>query len=61
MEDQLIKRIKGGMFAIKTKQKTPQDAGLGVLFNKLKIINKPMHDELMNDYKATLQLLKDDK
>lgn len=58
MEDQLIKRIKGGIFAIKNKTKTPQDAGLGVLFSKLKEINKPMHDELMNDYKATLQNLK---
>jgi len=58
MEDHLIKRIKGGIFAIKTKQKTPQDAGLGILFSKLKEINKPMHDELMNDYKATLQNLK---
>ena len=50
MEDQLIKRIKGGMFAIKNKTKTPEDAGLGILFNKLKQINKPMHDELMNDF-----------
>lgn len=58
MEDQLIKRIKGGIFAIKTKQKTPEDAGLGILFSRLKEINKPMYDELMNDYKATLINLK---
>ena len=54
MEDILIKRIKGGIFAIKTKQKTPADAKLGPLFNSLKTINKPMYDELMNDYKAAL-------
>jgi hypothetical protein len=52
MEDQLIRKIKGGIFAIKNGTKTPQTANLGIFFNKLKEINKPMYDELMNNYKS---------
>lgn len=52
MEDMLIKKIKGGIGAIKNGVKTPQEASLGKFLNMLKDINKPMYDELMNDYKA---------
>lgn len=54
MEDILIRKIKGGINAIKFKTKTPQEAGVGVYLNKLKAINKPMYDELLNDYKAVV-------
>ena len=54
MEEILIKKIKGSISAIKCKAKTPKEAGAGVFLNKLKNINKPMYDELMNDYKAVV-------
>ena len=50
MEDHLIKKIKGGILAIKNG-KTPQEANVGFSLNRLKEINRPMYDELMNDYK----------
>jgi hypothetical protein len=55
MEDILIKKIKGGISAIKCGNKTPQEVGIGAFLNRLKTINKPMYDELMNDYKAVIQ------
>ncbi len=55
MEDLLIKKIKGGINAIKNGIKSPKDAGLGVYLNKLKTINQMMYEELMNDYKYSVQ------
>lgn len=57
MEDTLIKRIKGGILAIKNG-KTPQEANVGPSLNRLKEINKPMYDELLNDYKFVVMNLK---
>jgi hypothetical protein len=55
MEELLIKKIKGGINAIKNGIKSPKDAGLGVHLNKLKTINQMMYEELMNDYKYSVQ------
>lgn len=53
MEEILIKKIKGGMLGIKNNTKEPKE--VAVLLNKLKTINKPMYEELLNDYKKTME------
>jgi hypothetical protein len=53
MEEMLIKKIKGGMLGIKNNTKEPKE--VAVLLNKLKTINKPMYEELLNDYKKTME------
>jgi hypothetical protein len=56
MEEMLIKKIKGGMLGIKNNTKEPKE--VAVLLNKLKTINKPMYEELLNDYKKTMEIRK---
>lgn len=51
MEERLIKKIKGGMGAIKRGEKTKLEASLGTSFTQLAKLNKPMYDELMEEYK----------
>ena len=43
---------------LKTGTKTPQEVNIGSLFTKLRDINKPMYDELLNDYKAAMMSIK---
>ena len=56
MEEKLIVKIKSGIFGMKNNTKTPQE--VGKFLNQLKILNKPMYDELFNDYKAALEIWK---
>jgi hypothetical protein len=49
MEQQLIKRITGGLFGMKMGTKEPKE--VAVLLNKLKPINPMMYEELFNKYK----------
>ena len=53
MEEQLIRKIKGVLMGIKMKTKQPKD--VAVLLNKLKLVNKLMYEDLLNDYKQTLK------
>ena len=53
MDEILIKKIKGGMLGIKNNTKEPKE--VAVLLNKLNEINKPMYEELLNDYKKTME------
>jgi hypothetical protein len=57
MEETFIKKIKGGIMGMKTGTKKPTD--VEPWLNKLKEVNKPMYEELLNDYKAALELIKD--
>ena len=57
-ETDLIKKITGGMSAIKNKIKTPKEAGLGIFFTKLKEVNQGQYDEKMLEYKKILEDLK---
>lgn len=56
-ETDLIKKIKGGMFAIKNKTITPKDAKLGVFFLKLKEVNEGMFEELLKEYKVIYKVI----
>ena len=47
MEEQLIRKIKGGIFGIKNKTKTPVSANLGPFLNKLKEVNEGQYDSLL--------------
>ena len=51
-EEKLIMRIKGGIMGIKNNTKTPEE--VGPLLNRLKEINKPMYEELFNNYKQVI-------
>lgn len=57
-EQNLIRRITGGIGAIKRKEKTPQEANLGYLFVKLQAINLPEYEKLIASYKAALESIK---
>lgn len=52
MEEQLIRKIKGGIMGIKNGTKTP--AEVGPILNQLKTRNEGMYLELFNDYKAAV-------
>jgi len=56
MEDLLIRKINGGINAIKGGRKSPQEAQLGALLNRLKKVNEPMYDDLMVKYKEAIQI-----
>lgn len=49
MEQQLIKKITGGLFGIKIGTKEPKD--VAALLNKLKPINPGMYEEFFEKYK----------
>ena len=49
MEQQLIKKITGGLFGMKIGTKGPKE--VAVLLNKLKPINPMMYEDLFNKYK----------
>jgi hypothetical protein len=54
MEETLIMRIEGGIRGIRMGTKTPETAGLGGLFTRLKPINEPMYTDLMEKYKTVV-------
>jgi hypothetical protein len=49
MEQQLIKKITGGLMGMKNGTKEPKD--IAVLLNKLKPINPGMYDDFFEKYK----------
>ena len=53
-EDLYIKNVRNAIRAIKMGTKKPEDTNVGFNLNKLKTVNEPMYDELLNDYKAVL-------
>lgn len=55
-EEQLIRKIKGGIMGIKTGTKQPNE--VGPLLNRLKTVNEGMYLELFNDYKAVVSASK---
>jgi hypothetical protein len=60
MEQLLIKKIQGGINAIKGGRKSPKEAGLGTAFKKLKDINEPMYDDLIEKYKSAVAKYKEE-
>jgi len=57
-EEDLIKKIKGGIGAIKRKEKSPKEAKLGVSLNNLLKVNPGMHKDLMEEYKEAVEAFK---
>lgn len=54
MEEQLIKKIEGGIRSIKFGTKSPQEAGLAGMFERLKKVNEGMHEDLIKKYGAAV-------
>lgn len=54
-ENDLIKKITGGIGAIKRKEKTPKEANIGASLNKLKDMNIGQWEELMSKYKEAVK------
>lgn len=50
--DELTKKIKGAMFAIKSGSKTPQTTGIGTMFKELKEIDEAAWTTLIAEYAA---------
>ena len=54
-EDKLIRQITGKIGAIKRGEISKADAKVGILLNQLMKMNKPMYDELLNNYIAATE------
>lgn len=54
----LEKKIKQTIHQIKKGTTTPVDSGIGRLLNKMKDIDMPCHDNLLEEYKTALKGLK---
>jgi len=61
MEDLLIRKIKGGINAIKGGRKSPQESGVGAYINKLKTMNVMMYEDLLNDFQHAIKKYNDSK
>jgi hypothetical protein len=53
MEEIIIRKITGGIMGIKNGTKQPKEEI--VWLNKLKPLNKPMYNELINNYIAVVK------
>ena len=53
-EELYIKKIEAGIRAIKLDTKSPAEAGVGSCMNKLKEVNLPMYEELIETYKKAV-------
>ncbi|GIV43927.1 MAG: hypothetical protein KatS3mg035_1050 [Bacteroidia bacterium] len=53
MQDQLIKKIKGGIIGIKNGTKEPKE--IAPLLNRLKAVNEGMYEDLLKEYKQALE------
>jgi hypothetical protein len=50
-----IKRIEGGIRAIKGGRKTPKTAEVGKWLNKLKPLNLPMYEDKLTEYTTVVR------
>lgn len=55
-EEVLIRKIKGGIGAIKRMEKTPKEAALGSHLNNLQKLNPGQWSDLMIEYKEAIAL-----
>ena len=58
MQEQLIKKITGGIMGIKNGTKEPKE--VAPFLNRLKDINEGMYDDYLKKYKEALALRKKD-
>jgi len=56
--DKLEKQIRGKFLAIKLKEITPQQSGIGVLFKYMKIYDEALYETLLKEYKEILNKIK---
>lgn len=52
MEEQLIRKIKGGMLGMKNGTKTASE--VGPLLNRLKVVNEGIYSDLFGEYQKIL-------
>jgi len=57
----LEKQIIGKMLSIKTGKSTLKDSGISVLLNKMKTLDEPLYDTLLERYKVVLKNYNDSK
>lgn len=55
MEDVYIKHIENGIRGIRLGTKTPQEANVTQSFERLKIVNEGMAQDLMSKYKNVVE------
>jgi len=58
MRETLNRKIIGKMGAIKRKEITPKESGIGTLFNRLKTIDEALYIKLLDKYKTVLEEIK---
>jgi hypothetical protein len=51
MINRLERLILGKMLSIKNGKMTKENSGIGVLLNKIKTLDEPLYDELLEKYK----------
>lgn len=54
-EEICILNIEKGIRLIRSGKKSPKEAGLGVIFKRLKELNEGMYDDLIGQYKAAVE------
>lgn len=55
---QLEKMISQKIHLIKLGKLTPVESGIGKLINSLKVLDEPLYDKLLSEYKQVLKLRK---
>lgn len=56
--NEIERKIVAKMGAIKRKEVTPKDSGIGVLFSSLRTLDLPLYESLVSDYKKVLEGIK---
>lgn len=55
MEQQLIKMIEAGIRGLKFGTKAPNETKAPIALNKLKAINQPMYEDLLQQWKKAVE------
>ena len=55
---QLEKMISQKIHLIKLGKITPAESGIGKLINSLKVLDEPLYDKLLSEYKEVLKMRK---
>jgi hypothetical protein len=55
MEERYIRMIKAGIFALNQGTKTPSQTKAPMALNKLKTVNLPMYEDLLQKWKKAVE------
>lgn len=56
IEETCVEKIERGIRLIRGGKISPKEAGLGVIFKRLKELNEGLYDDLIKQYKAAVEV-----